>query len=80
MDWYDLLRNISIVGLVCSIIITGVSFILLWLNLKSDKYLNKLVVETPILKYLRNILIGFILISIFEVTIQLLIILKHYLT
>jgi len=29
-----------------------VSCILLWLNLKSDKYLNKLVGETPILLFM----------------------------
>lgn len=72
IEWDDLFIKISIIGLVCSAIIFAVSLILLWLDLKKDKYLNKLVEETPILKYTRFLMVGVVLTSIFAIIIQLL--------
>lgn len=72
MTGHDVLRNISIIGGICSIIVTTVSYLLLWLELKDDKYLNKLVNETPIEKYARVIAAGQISVVVFGVTILLL--------
>jgi uncharacterized membrane protein len=75
MNWYHLLKNISIWGGICSIFITIVGFVLLLSVLKSDKYADKLVEETPLLKYSIVLCTGVILTIVFQVII---LILKFY--
>lgn len=71
MEWYNLLRNISIVGGIISSIIAFVFGVLFMLVLKSDKYKNKTVEETPLLKYSTIILIGMIFVTLFMVILEL---------
>ena len=69
MNWYQLLKNISIWGGLCSIFITIVGFVLLLSVLKSAKYAGKLVKETPLLKYAIVLWTGVILTIVFQIII-----------
>jgi uncharacterized membrane protein len=69
MNWYKLLKTISMVGGICSVIITVIGFVLLLLVLRSDKYLGKIVEETPLLKYARVLEVGVILTLVFQIII-----------
>ncbi|GFP75384.1 hypothetical protein [Clostridium fungisolvens] len=69
MNWYHLLKNISILGGICSIFIAIVGFVLLLSALKSAKYEGKLVKETPLLKYAVVLSTGVILTILFQIII-----------
>lgn len=52
MDWYNLLREISVVGTIISIIVMLLSYILFYRELRSSKNSHKLVKETSLEKLL----------------------------
>jgi hypothetical protein len=66
MDWYKLIRTISTVGGICSLIITFIAIVLILSLLRSKRYTNKIVAETPLLKYLKVLTVGGILTIIFQ--------------
>lgn len=67
LHWYNLLRNFSIIGAVCSIFIAVLYFILFWSLLKNPKNQHKIVGETSLEKYMSVIIVGLILTSIFVI-------------
>jgi hypothetical protein len=66
MNWHNMLKNISILGAISSVIIATVGFILLVWVLKGDKYADKLVEETPLLKYSIVMYTGVVLSIVFQ--------------
>lgn len=66
MDWYKLIRTISTVGGICSLIITFLGIALIVSLLRSKRYANKIVAETPLIKYLGVLTVGGILTIIFQ--------------
>jgi F0F1-type ATP synthase assembly protein I len=67
MNWYKLMKNISLVGGICSVIITIVGFVLILHVFKSDRYTGKTVKETPLEKYVKVLYIGVILNVVFQI-------------
>jgi len=65
--WYNLLRNFSIIGAVCSILITVLNLILFWSLLKNTKNQHKTVGETSLEKYMNVIMIGLIFTVVFVI-------------
>jgi len=67
MDGYNLLRKISVVGLVFSIIVVALSSILFWWELRNPKNLHKLLGELSLEMYLNVKIIGIILAAAFVI-------------
>ncbi|GLC31212.1 hypothetical protein [Clostridium omnivorum] len=66
MDLYKVMKNITVVGGICSIIITALGVVIIISLLRSKRYVNKVVEETHLLKYLRVHVVGGVLVLIFQ--------------
>jgi hypothetical protein len=65
MNWYNILKGIFILGGIISVLITVAGWVLIKFIFKSEKYKDKLVEETPLLKCTNVMYTGSILTSIF---------------
>lgn len=69
---FGLLKNIFIFGSVFSTLLTIIGFLLFLSALRNKKYANKLVQDTPLLKYSEILLFGIILSAVFYISILIL--------
>ena len=67
MNWFKVVKYTCIAGWIFSVITTAAMFVLLYLVLRSDKYIGKRVDETPLLKYSIVLCIGVILTIVFQI-------------
>lgn len=65
MNGYNILKGISILGGIISVLMMVVGWVSIKLIFKSDKYKDKLVEETPLIKCADVMYIGVILTSVF---------------
>lgn len=65
MNWYNILKGISILGGIISVLMMVAGWVSIKLIFKSEKYKDKLVEETPLLKCINVMYTGSILIFVF---------------